>query len=98
MTHSILTIPLRVGDEDASAHAFVRLEVPVRAAELPASRGGELLRPRQPGDDFVVRAGWDDPAGSHAWLDAAIRAGLGEEIGPLVAGPTTSRLSDEGAR
>ena len=43
---------------------------------FPAFRGGELLRPLEEGEAFVVHARWESPAGYQAWLDAPIRAEL----------------------
>jgi heme-degrading monooxygenase HmoA len=92
MTHSILTIPVRPGDEDAFVAAFLRLDVLGHAAEIPAFRGGELLRPLEKGQEFVVHARWDSPEGYQAWLDAPIRSELTAGIDPFVASPMTSRL------
>ena len=52
MTHSILTIPVRPGDEDDFVAAFMRLDVLGHAARIPAFRGGVLLRPREAGAGF----------------------------------------------
>ncbi len=98
MTHSILTIPIRAADEDAFVEAFFRLDVLGHAAGIPAFRGGELLRPREPGSGFVVHARWDSPEGYQTWLDAPVRAQLTEAIAALVAGPMTSALYDEPGR
>jgi heme-degrading monooxygenase HmoA len=95
MTHSILTIPVRPGEADAFVEAFHRLDVFGHAATIPAFRGGELLRPREGEDEFVVHARWESPEGYQAWLDAPVRAELTAEIDALVAGPMTSRLYDE---
>ena len=95
MTHSILTIAVRPGEEDAFVEAFFRLDVLGHAATIPAFRGGELLRPHEPADGFVVHARWDSPEGYQAWLDAPVRAGLNRELARLVAGPMTARLYDE---
>lgn len=95
MTHSILTIPVRPGAEDAFVEAFFRLDVFGHAAQIPAFRGGELLRPRGAGEGFVVHARWDGPEGYQTWLEAPVRSRLTEEIGPYVAGPMTGRLYDE---
>jgi heme-degrading monooxygenase HmoA len=95
VTHSILTIPVRRGEEDAFVEAFLGLDVLGRAAEIPAFRGGSLLRPQQAGDAFVVHARWEGTDGYQAWLDAPVRAELTRQIEPFVAGPMTSRLYDE---
>jgi heme-degrading monooxygenase HmoA len=92
MTHSILTIPVRAGQEAAFLDAFVRLDVFGHAARIPGFGGGELLRPVEDGDDFVVHARWETPEGYQAWLDAPVRAQLVGEIGPYVEGPMTGRL------
>ncbi len=98
MTHSILTIPIDAADEDAFVDAFLRLDVFGHAARIPAFRGGELLRPREPGSGFVVHARWETPEGYQAWLDAPVRAELNEAMASLVAGPMTSALYDEPRR
>ena len=98
MTHSILTIPIDAADEDAFVDAFFRLDVFGHAARIPAFRGGELLRPREPGSGFVVHARWETPEGYQAWLDAPVRAELTEAVAGLVAGPMTSALYDEPRR
>jgi heme-degrading monooxygenase HmoA len=94
-THSLLTIPVRAGREEAFVEAFHRLDVFGHAAQVQAFRGGELLRPQGGGGEFVVHAVWDGADGYQAWLDAPVRATLTAEIEPLVAGPMTSRLYDE---
>jgi heme-degrading monooxygenase HmoA len=95
MTHSILTIPVRPGDEDAFLAAFLRLDVFGHAAQIPAFRGGELLRPVEEGHEFVVHALWESPDGYQAWLDAPVRSELTAEIEPFVAGPMPARLYAE---
>ncbi len=92
MTHSILTIPVRAGEEGAFFEAFVRLDVFGHAAKIAGFRGGELLRPLEDGDAFVVHARWESPEGYQAWLDAPVRARLNEEIGPYLDGLTSGRL------
>lgn len=92
MTHSILTIPVRPGEETAFLAAFVRLDVFGHAAQIPGFRGGELLRPLEDGHEFVVHARWDSPEGYQAWLDAPVRAELNGEIGPFVDGEMSGRL------
>ena len=95
MTHSILTIPVRPGDEDAFLAAFLRLDVFGHAAQIPAFRGGELLRPVEEGHEFVVHALWESPDGYQAWLDAPLRAALTAEIEALVSGTMVGALYDE---
>jgi heme-degrading monooxygenase HmoA len=92
MTHSILTIPVRAGEEDAFLAAFARLDVFGHAAQIPGFRGGELLRPLEDGQDFVVHARWESPEGYQAWLDAPVRAQLNGAIGAYVDGPMSGRL------
>jgi heme-degrading monooxygenase HmoA len=92
MTHSILTIPVRPGDEDAFVAAFLRLDVLGHAAKIPAYRGGELLRPLEKGQEFVVHARWESPDGYQAWLDAPIRSELTAAIDRFVVGQVTGRL------
>jgi heme-degrading monooxygenase HmoA len=94
-THSILTIPVRTGSEEAFVDAFHRLDVFGHASQVPAFRGGELLRPQDGSSEFVVHAVWDGAEGYQAWLDAPVRANLTAEIEDLVAGPMTSRLYDD---
>ncbi len=95
-THSLLTIPVRAGAEDAFAETFARLDVLGHAAQaVPEFQGGELLRPQDGGSTFVVHARWASPAGYQAWLDAPVRATLTAEIGDLVGGQMTSVLYDE---
>jgi heme-degrading monooxygenase HmoA len=95
VTHSILTIPVHAGSEDAFIEAFHRLDVFGHAAQVPAFRGGELLRPCDGSSEFVVHAVWDGPEGYQAWLDAPVRATLTAEIEDLVAGPMAGRLYDQ---
>ena len=94
-THSLLTIPVLVGAEDAFVAAFHRLGVFAHAAEVPEFLGGEPLRPQDGGSSFVVHARWASHAGYQAWLDAPVRATLTAEIGGLVGGAMTSALYDE---
>jgi heme-degrading monooxygenase HmoA len=93
-THSLLTIPVRSGSEDAFVDAFHRLDVFRHAAEVPEFRGGELLRP-QDGSTFVVHARWASPAGYQAWLEAPVRATLTGEIEGLVGGEMTVQLFED---
>jgi heme-degrading monooxygenase HmoA len=88
-------IPVRSGAEDAFVETFVRLGVFGHAAQIEAFCGGELLRPHEAGEAFVVHARWSDREGYQAWLDAPIRAKLNEEIGRFVDGELTGRLYDE---
>lgn len=94
-THSLLTIPVRDGAEEAFVEAFNRLDVFAHAAQVPGFQGGELLRPQDGGSVFVVHARWASPAGYQAWLDAPVRATLNAEIGEHVGGPMTGALYDE---
>jgi heme-degrading monooxygenase HmoA len=93
-THSLLTIPVRAGAEEAFVEAFHRLDVFAHAAQVPEFEGGELLRPQQ-GSTFVVHARWASAAGYQAWLDAPVRATLTGEIDDLVGGPMTSALYED---
>lgn len=95
MTHSILTIPVHSGAEDAFVAAFAELDVLGHAAQIPAFRGGALLRAREAGEPFVVHARWDGPEGYQAWLDTPIRAELNEAIAPFVADAMTGHVYDE---
>lgn len=94
-THSLLTIPVRDGAEEAFVDAFQRLDVFGHAAQVPEFQGGELLRPQDGGRTFVVHARWSSPDGYRAWLDAPVRATLTAEIQGLVGGEMTSALYDE---
>jgi heme-degrading monooxygenase HmoA len=91
-THSLLTIPVRPGAEDAFVDAFHRLDVFGHAAQVPEFEGGELLRPQDGGSTFVVHARWASPEGYQAWLDAPVRATLTGQIEDLVGGAMTSAL------
>jgi heme-degrading monooxygenase HmoA len=93
--HSILTIPVHPGAEDAFAEAFERLDVFGHAAGIPGFRGGVLLRPLDAGAPFLVHARWDDSAGYKAWLDAPIRAELNDALGGYVAGVGSGSLYAE---
>jgi heme-degrading monooxygenase HmoA len=92
MTHSILTIPVRAGEEAAFLAAFVRLDVFGHAARIPGFGGGELLRPVEAGHAFVVHARWETPEGYQAWLDAPVRAQLSSDLEPYVDGVMSGRL------
>ncbi len=94
-THSLLTIPVHPGKEDAFVEAFHRLDVFGHASQVPAFRGGHLLRPHDGSGEFVVHAVWDGPEGYQAWLDAPVRAELAAQIGDLVAGEMSGRLYDD---
>jgi heme-degrading monooxygenase HmoA len=93
-THSLLTIPVRAGAEDAFVDLFQRLEVLRHAAGVAGFEGGELLRP-QDGGTFVVHARWGSAAGYQAWLDAPVRATLNAELENLVDGTMTVALYEE---
>jgi heme-degrading monooxygenase HmoA len=88
-------IPVRSGSEDAFVELFIRLGIFGHAARIEAFRGGELLRPHDEGEAFVVHARWSGRDGYQAWLDAPIRAELNEAIGRYVDGEVTGRLYDE---
>ena len=96
-THSLLTIPVKPGKEDAFVATFHRLDVFGHAAQVPAFRGGHLLRPRDGSAEFVVHAEWDGPDGYQAWLDAPVRAELTAELDGLLDGEPTGRLFDDEA-
>jgi heme-degrading monooxygenase HmoA len=93
--HSILTIPVRPGAEDAFVEAFSRLDVFGHAAAIPSFRSGVLLRPLEPGAPFVVHARWDGADGYQAWLDAPVRAELNAQIGAFVDGIGAGSLYEE---
>lgn len=88
-------IPVRSGSEDAFVETFIRLGVFGHAAQIEAFDGGELLRPHEQGEPFVVHARWTGRAGYQAWLDAPIRAELNEELGRYLDGEVTGRVYDE---
>jgi heme-degrading monooxygenase HmoA len=90
-THSLLTIPVRAGSEDAFVETFHRLGVFAHAGGIQGFGGGELLRPHE-GSTFVVHARWASAAGYQAWLDAPVRATLNAELAAHVDGPMTSAL------
>jgi heme-degrading monooxygenase HmoA len=94
-THSLLTIPVLPGKEEAFVATFHRLDVFGHAAQLAAFRGGRLLRPRDDSGLFVVHAEWDGPEGYQAWLDAPVRAELTAQLDGLVAGDPVGRLFDD---
>ena len=83
---SVLRLRARAG-VDLSA-AFAELEIFEHSRRSGGFLGGRLLRPVEAGP-YVVLAEWEDAKAYRVWLDNPIRAELGTQLEPLLAGDVT---------
>jgi heme-degrading monooxygenase HmoA len=83
---SVLRLRARAG-ADLSA-AFADLEIFEHSRRSGGFLGGRLLRPVEAGP-YLVLAEWEDAKAYRDWLDNPIRAELGTQLEPLLAGEVT---------
>jgi heme-degrading monooxygenase HmoA len=84
---SVLRLSVAPGAEEQIVEVYARLEIFERSRESGGFRGARLLRPQGAGEPFLVVAEWDDAAAYERWLGNPVRAELGEQLAPLIAGP-----------
>jgi heme-degrading monooxygenase HmoA len=92
---SVLRLPVRDGAEARLAEAYPRLGIFELARASGGFRSGRLLRPVTAGEPFLVVAEWDDEAAYQRWLESAVRARLGSQLEPLIAGPLEGGVYEE---
>jgi heme-degrading monooxygenase HmoA len=95
---SVLQLPVRLGAEDELADAYSRFGIFDLARESGGFRSGRLLRPLAEGEPFLVVAEWDDPGDYERWLASPVRAGLGDELEPLLDGEPEGTIYEEAVR
>jgi heme-degrading monooxygenase HmoA len=84
----VLRIPVRDGADLEGA--FARLEIFEHSRRSGGFRRGQLLRPVERGDPYLVVAEWDDTEAYRRWLDNPVRDELSEQLEPLLAGDVAS--------
>ena len=83
---SVLTLPVRVGAEEAIESAYEELGIFELSRESGGFLGGRLLRPLGAGEPFLVVAEWEGPEDYQRWLDNPVRAALNERIARYLSG------------
>ncbi len=83
---SVLYLPVREGAEDDVARIYEKAGIFELSRQSGGFRSGRLLRPLHAGEPMLVIAEWDSGADYQRWLDNPVRATLGEQLMPLLAG------------
>ena len=83
---SVLYLPVREGAEDDVVRTYEEAGIFELSRQSGGFRSGRLLRPLRAGEPMLVIAEWDSDADYQRWLDNPVRATLGEQIMPLLAG------------
>jgi heme-degrading monooxygenase HmoA len=85
---SVLSISVRDGADLEGA--FARLEIFEHSHRSGGFRRGRLLRPVERGDPYLVVAEWENAEAYRRWLDNPVRAEIGDQLEPLLAGDVAS--------
>lgn len=80
---SVLRIPVRPGAEEEFARIFDQLRVFEEAQKAAGLLHGRLLRPRTPGEPFVVVGEWESPDDYQRWLESPVRGRLARSLEQL---------------
>lgn len=83
---SVLYLPVREGAEDDLARTYEEAGIFELSRQSGGFRSGRLLRPLRAGEPMLVIAEWETAADYQRWLDNPVRATLGEQIMPHLAG------------
>jgi heme-degrading monooxygenase HmoA len=82
---SVLSLAARPGAEDDFVRAFAEQEIFEHSRRSGGFVTGRLLRPRTPGEPFLVIAEWDEPGSYERWLENPMRDQLSAALEPLLA-------------
>ena len=85
---SVLRLHARDGADLAAA--FAKLEIFEHSRQSGGFRRGQLLRPVERGDPYLVVAAWESAEDYQRWLDNPVRAELGAQLEPLLDGDVAS--------
>jgi len=85
---SVLSISVRAGADLEGA--FARLEIFEHSRQSGGFRRGQLLRPVERGDPYLVVAAWETAEDYQRWMDNPVRAELGAQLEPLLDGDVAS--------
>jgi heme-degrading monooxygenase HmoA len=83
---SVLRLNVRDGAGGDLARLYDELEVFEHARQSGGFRSGRLLRPLVDGTPYLVVAEWESAEAYQGWLDNPVRAELGQQLEPLLAG------------